>query len=507
MIRKIFYITFLLVPFLSFAQDILINKGEIIKDRQFLIDKTEITACDENGNFVSVRPHRINGTLRNYFIEFFDKLDFIERQEIETENSTEILEVFIKNNKVHVLIKEIDNKYATIRIDLFDLTTKKFVKKNLISAEKDSEKVFFDALKYNNQISVIHDDNYLLNFPVVDDNIAFTYLEFFDGDLNSQSYHEIYPNKNIHRKNTTFLNVSQYNNKTYILYSLHDEKDGNYYQLTEYSNNETRDLILPIEADTYQLINTLSDDESFIINGLFSKKKKGTFEGFSYYKVNLNRFELTSYKISDFHSEDAKKYFIGLFKSNRSIDIKELFIDKEQNTYLIGQFYSIRHQQVPIGIPIASFASSSFTAFITYNPFSVSYKVYDDILISKINSSGELIWDKILEIKETEKIDVRSNKQDSSYFAYFENNQLNILMNGYIDMDKDKLIVKQDKRNSKTNFYNITVNNRGEITPKIIFPNADSDILFRAEGSLKFNNTILNLGQGNMTKQLLKLDF
>lgn len=498
-------VLFIFICFKSISQDISISKGNIIKDRQFLIDKTEITACNEKGDFVSIRPHRVNGTFRNYNIEFFNNLDFLNRQFVETENATKILEVFIKNNKVHVLIREHNNKNVSLRFDLFDLDEKKLIKKNLIHASKDLDRDLYDALKNDSPISVNHDKNYLLNFPVIDDKSAYTYLEYFDSDINSISSHKVYPNKNIHKKNISFLNVNLYNNKVYILYSLIDKEHSNYYQLTEFEDNKTRDLILPIQDDIYQLINVKISNKNYIISGLFSKQKKGSFEGFSYYNVNLDTFEINSKKLSNFINENAIKYFIGFFKNNRSIDIKDIFIDKDKNTYLIGQFYTIRKQHIPIGIPIATIAAANFTAFISYNPFSISYKVYDDILISKIDSEGVLIWDNIFELRQTEKIQSKSNKKDSSYYAFMQNNQLNILMNGFINLEKDKLIMKQDKRNSKTNFYNIVVNTNGAIIPKIIFPNVDSSILFRAEGSVKSNNTIFNLGQGNMRKQLIKL--
>ncbi len=498
---KLFLFLTIIISLNIFSQNISIAKGGIIKDRQFLIDKNEITTCDINGNFVSIRPHRINGTLRNYYIEFFNGLNFLERQEIKTENSTKILKVYIKNNKVHILIKEEDKKNISLRFDLFNLDKKKLIQKKLILINKDNDKDLYKSLKNDIPISENHDENYLVSFPVIDTETAYTYLEYFDSDLNSISSHKVYPNKNIHRKNTSFLNVSLYNNKVYILYSLTDEEDSNYYQLTEFKNGETRDIILPIQNDIYQLINAKVFENSYIISGLFSKQKKGAFEGFLYYNINLDTFEVAYQQLSNFLTENARKYFIGFFKNNRSIDIKDIFIDEEKNTYLIGQFYTIRKQYVPIGITFIT----SVSTFITYNPFSISYKVYDDILISKINSNGELIWDNIFELKQTEKIQSKSNKKDSSYYAFLQNNQLNILMNGFINMEKDKLIMKQDKRNSKTNFYNIIVNPDGTIIPKIIFPNADSDILFRAEGTIKFNNTIFNLGQGNMRKQLMKL--
>jgi hypothetical protein len=130
---------------------------------------------------------------------------------------------------------------------------------------------------------------------------------------------------------------------------------------------------------------------------------------------------------------------------------------------VIGQFYVIQKQQVPIGIPIATIGSA---VLITYNPINIKYKLYDDLLIGKINSNGELEWDKVLELRQTEKITSRSNKRDSSIFTFLSNNQLNIFLNGYINMKKEKLEVKQDKRLTKTTFYNISFNPKGTITPK-----------------------------------------
>lgn len=492
----------------SLAQDISINKGEIIKDRQFLIDKKEITASDENGNFVSIRPHRVNGTLRNYYIEFFNQLNFVERIEVNTENQTQILDVFIRDNKVHILIKENENKNVSLRFDVFNLNQKTLTRKELISINKDQDKPLYNALKNNTLIAIHHDDkNYLLSFPVIDNQTAYTFLEYFDNDLNSISQHTIYPDKNLHKKNITFLNVNFYNSKAFILYSLINENKDNYYQLIEFENNKTKDLILNKEPDVYELINTKIINNTFFISGLFSKKKKGAFEGFTFYKIDLNTFKLTSKNLSSFLTEDASKYFLGLFKSNRSIDIKDIFIDREFNIYLIGQFYTTREQRMPLSIPIAAFPIGSFTAFISYNPVSISYKVYDDILISKISSDGELIWDNLLNLKETQNMKSKYNQKDSSYYAFLQNNELHILMNGYLDSKKNQLLIKQDKRNSKTNFYNITVDSNGDILPELILKNAESEILFKANNTLKSGNTIYNLGQGNMRKQLLQINF
>ena len=110
-----------------------------------------------------------------------------------------------------------------------------------------------------------------------------------------------------------------------------------------------------------------------------------------------------------------------------------------------------------------------------------------------------------MQLRQTEKISSKSNKRDSSTFTFFSNNEINILINGSIDEDKEELIVKQDKRPSKTNFYNITVNPHGGITPNILFPNKDSETIFRTENAVIYDVTIHILGQGNMRKQSLLL--
>ncbi|MFD2916479.1 hypothetical protein [Psychroserpens luteus] len=505
------FTTFIFILFFSgfyfgFSQQI--AKGEIVKDRQFLIDKSEITASDDQGNFISIRPHRINGTLRNYYVEFFNSLNFTERLEIETKNETDILDVFILNEKAHIFIKEREDQTISLRLDVVDLKTKSLTKKELLKTDKDTDKPLFKALKNNYLINLERSSNLVLNFPVVEDQSTFAYVKVFSLDVEEITQINVFADEDISHRNTSFLNAKFINNKVYALFQLHDKNDDNlrFYRLIERSQAGERFLDIEIPVDSYELINSKVKDNHMIIAGLYSHSKKGGYKGFTYYKINLESLELESQKQSEFYNEKAKNYFSGWLIGNRSVDINNLFIDDEFNTYIVGQFYILKRESLPIGIPIASFGVGAISAFITINPISYSYKVFDDILVGKINDQGIINWDNVLELRQTEKIKSKSNKRDSSTFTFFANNQINIFINGYIDPDKEKLIVKQDKRLNKTNFYNITVNEQGIIAPNIVFPNVDSEIIFRAESSVKSNSIIHILGQGNMRKQLLKLN-
>ena len=493
---------FILMTSLCFSQEI--TKGNIVKDRQFLIDKGELTANDNQGNFISIRPHTINGSLRNYFVEFFENENFTDRIEIETKDDTEILKVFLLNHKAYVFIKERENRSITLKLNSVDLDTKQQFQQVIFSASKEENINIFRALKDSYNIKLLTDSSLVLSFPVVEDKELYNVVKIFSEDLKETADYKITAGETSTSKNTVFLNTFQIDGKIYSLFQEENNANENFYKLVETDNEAQRFLEIKIPDGTFELVNSRSRNKQMIISGLYSKYKKGGFSGFTYYNIDLNKFQYTS-KQSPFLNENASRFFSGLFKGNRSIDIKDIFINDNLDTYIVAQFYILRKNVAPVGIPIASFTFAGVTGFITFNPVSSSYKVFDDILIGKINSSGELLWDNLLQLRQTEKISSKSNKRDSSTFTFFSNNEINILINGSIDEDKEELIVKQDKRPSKTNFYNITVNPHGGITPNILFSNKDSETIFRTENAVMSDNIIHILGQGNMRKQLLLL--
>lgn len=502
-ITKHFVLILIFISFFGYSQNV--EKGEIIKDRQFLLDKKEITANDNNGNFIAIRPHLINGSLNNYHIEFFKNLNFESRLEIETQNETAILKVFILNQKAHVFIKERLNGLIILRLDVIDLNSKLVTKKTLLKVDKSSDKSIFNALKENYFITLENASNIVLSFPVIENKVTYAYVKTFSQNLEQINQFNLKADSTISHRDTSFLNVKYLNNTIYALFQINNNDNNRFYRLIERTKNGSRTLDIPIQNNNYELINSQFKLNNLIIAGLYSQSKKGGFEGFTFYNIDLETFTLKANKQSLFYNEKAKHYFSGFFKGNRNIDINSIFIDSELNTYIVGQFYILKKERIPIGIPIASFAAGSISAFITINPVSTEHKVFDDVIVGKIDTKGNLEWDNILEFRQTKKLSSKSNKRDSTTFTYYANNQINIFINGFIDLEKKPIKVKQDKRLNKTNFYNITINQHGGITPNIVFPNLDSEIIFKAESAVKSNKNIHILGQGNMRKQLLKI--
>tara|TARA_B110000259_G_scaffold184552_1_gene231832 strand:- start:58 stop:1575 length:1518 start_codon:yes stop_codon:yes gene_type:complete len=499
-----FFLLFFLTFLITFSQEI--NKGNTVKDRQFLIDHSELTASDSIGNFVSIRPHRVNGTLRNYFIEFYDNMNFTNRVEIKTQNETKILDVFILNEKAHVFIKEKINKSISLRCDVIDLNTQSFEQKSLLEVDKKVSLEIYHALKNDFDISLKYSSKIVLSFPVIKDKLLYAYVKVFTKELEEIKEHKIYADKTITHRNTRFLNASQDQNNIYLLFNIIYSKDKKTYKLIEL--NSQKSLETQIEPDTHELINSDIRESHYVISGLYSKQKDNRFLGFTNHTIDLESFTIKSQQQTVFSNERARQYFKGIFNAGRSIDIKKIFIDEQFNTYVIGQFYIIEQQTTPIiiGTPIVAIpVIVGVSVFMTTTPYTAGNKLYDDILIGKISPDGELLWDKTLELRQTGKINNKYKKRDSSTFTFFANNHPNILMNGYFNTKKGRLIIKQDKRLSKTNLYNVKVTPDGEILPEVLFPN--SDCIFITDRAVKAKNNIHILGQGNMRKQLLKLTF
>lgn len=230
------------------------------------------------------------------------------------------------------------------------------------------------------------------------------------------------------------------------------------------------------------------------------------FEGYTMYKADLDSMSFLNYSSTPFTAEQVQNYFSGFFTKKKYIDINNIYSDDQGNTYVIGQTHVVQRQAVPMGVPIAAFTIGSVSVFVSFQP-TVKEKLYDDILIAKFDTNGEMVWEKLVELGRTEKIKSTSNHRDSSLYTYFEDDKIHIFMNGKINFNREKLVVKQNKRKGATSFYDIVVDDRGGLTVHDLFSNADSEIIFRAGTVTKQDNTIYILGQGNMRKQLLKMKY
>lgn len=497
----------------NYAQDITFDKGEELKDRLY-IRKKEMTTVDEHGNFISVRPKYLNGVIDNYYIEFYNKLNFEKRVEIETTELVRIVKIFSLDNKAYVVKKEINRDYVDVIIDDINVKQRTVSQKSILKVFKKDNENLFKALR-RDQIDIEYDSNIVITFPVREEETTHALVNTFDKNFDKIAEDKVYPDKQLSPKKINYLKTLIGNEDTfYLLFNIENKDKNNLYKLVQLKNSETKTLDIPIENDVHELINSKIKDDNYLISGLYSKKEEKRYEGYTHYNINLKDFQLSNKAHKPFVSETVKSNFEGFFKKKRHIDMNNIYIDDNLNTYLVGQLYIKRKQTMampfsPFAITAEVFQIASVVGYVSFNPMGAlapSYKIYDDLLVTKISPEGNIVWDNLLEFQKTKSIRATSNHRDSSYFTYFKNNEVNLLLNGSIDTSKNTLEVKQDKRKNKTNFYNITISKNADISSEILFPNEDSKMLFRAEKAKKANDKIYILGQGNMRKQLLKIN-
>tara|TARA_R110001606_G_scaffold260183_1_gene407926 strand:- start:8748 stop:10181 length:1434 start_codon:yes stop_codon:yes gene_type:complete len=163
--------------------------------------------------------------------------------------------------------------------------------------------------------------------------------------------------------------------------------------------------------------------------GLFSEKSVGQVKGGCSFLVDLETFRITSNTQADLPIEVFEEIY-GIGRAQRkqkkelsNFNIDYLLTDDNGNTYIVAEEFYIT----------SSYSSGSFMGGVGGGGFGGSSSVphYDDILILKFKSSGELEWGRGL-FK-------RSNEH--SYNAFLKDGNINIILNSGKD-----LLEKEDGR-------------------------------------------------------------
>lgn len=508
---KYFYYALLLLPFFTFSQNDLVELGQEKKDGQYLIDPSQKSAIDSKGNFICIRPHHVNGALRNYFFESYDGLNFKQRTEIETSDdfstTTSIEKVFLVNAKAYVFLKIKKGGQVSIRTDIIDVNTNSVTTKNVLEINKQQDKNLFKGLTKNEILINKSQSGFVLSVAGSNKETGYCFIKVLDSALNTTLEKKIYPDKALGSKNLQFLNLDINKDDLYLLYSSRVKEQTNYI-LTRIIDSQEKKIVVNKKADHYELIQTNFSNNNFIISGLYSKKNDSRYLGYSLFKINLDQMQVAHKSYTEFKNEDHKKYFTGLFKARRGIDLKNIFIDELGDIYITGQFYERFQQQIAgaSGLLVSVIAD----AFASYFP-QEEEKMFEDIFVTKINSKGEIVWEKVINMRSTTKIE-KTDTRDYNYFSLMQNKKLTLFLNAKIDTrlnkktNKPELFVKQGKRKAKTGLHKLVFGENGDLNTYEVLSNDDSNVIFKTSKFLKNDDSnIYVLGKGNRRRQLLKM--
>ena len=457
MIKKIILLTTTFLSFSCFSQNTIKStisepiehEAKFSKARGGYFQSSTLVS-DNLGGFFMVKMNSQGAPVqkpKSYSIYHYDenlKLKS-ETEYLMKENSAFLGGVFISEGKINIIHK-VNSKAAKKSYDFEVITSNfdsnEFSKNTLITLTKKSS--FFRPSQENALISssspsgIFTSENQKF-FSIVTKNTEKNNHKFTFHVFNHKLA-KIYQNNFTLEGKDSKVSKIKVNDKTGILlvdcYTLKGKKATNS-RLIKISKEDVIDLKIPNEF-MYGYLHEISlSKEKFAVVSLASKNE-GEILGIS---INLykNSGELISSNFNKFSDQfiiDKYKKLVALKSKKVIYRLNFVEFDSDNNIYFAAQEFTR---------PSSMTMQNSVTG--SYNSFNIP-AVYDDILIGKISSTGELIFTRNIK-----------NKMGKVNFEVFDDKFV-VIAKGTTSSEKSKKFGDT----TKPSLYHLEINNSGEIT-------------------------------------------
>jgi hypothetical protein len=339
----------------------------------------------------------------------------------------------LHNNKLRVFMVESPTKTKRI-LNCYTYNVDKNTYNKITLLEKEVKKktaLFSGQNKRQTNFSISPNKKYI---AIATDNVKKNSNSYDIHVYNSESLTLIY-NKNY------FNNVNKYyqssdmiiDNKA-VVYNIGKEyfkgkrerkkNKANYsYILSKIYKNNIETSTIKLNEDEYiKDLNMSFYNNELRLIGYFSKDKVFGIKGVSLFTIDKNKLAMLSRKKQNLPIKVFKDlYGYRNISSKKDAELTSFYLDhkiedKDGNMYLIAEEFYVTQTYIPNGMNGGSYVTS-------YH--------YDDILITKLDNKGNLVWGR--------SIFKRSNTP--SYNAFLHNNKLHVLLNS-----GKKLLKKNDGR-------------------------------------------------------------
>lgn len=228
--------------------------------------------------------------------------------------------------------------------------------------------------------------------------------------------------------------------------------------------------------------------------GFYSEKKEKRFKGVAYYGLNTETFDVKDTKFSPFSEQFLiDKY--GEVKENelRNLIFKSVLTTKNGNIILNAEeTYHFRNDNFSaVALPIGQ--GQQNTRYY-----------HEDIVSVKVDSSGKLLW--------ARNINKRQSTYDIydpylSFSAFCKDEDVYIFINAAEDLKKlsNNRIAFKDTNKSRYNLNALRIDENGEFTFKKILDDEQNEIPFMVNTRTYSDGSVFFLGRKGSKKQLLKI--
>lgn len=546
----------LMISFSSYAQSFpfKIQKSDIFKD-EYKESQIVLSEEDGNGGILLVRFYEGSFSGKNgYYIEHYDSsLKLIKEFDYELKHTgtqkykfalgvftmldnLNIVQVFYDiNERAYICLAHIINKndFSTTKKELFRFTHEEIkqygnfeladsfyniVQKSSTlngdfapNVNRNSISLSSFTFKRKQAVNPPSGNNSGIAIVVNEDKNVFSIgidfngnksevlkLYLFDNKLNKKN--EFIYSKEIKDRKYIFQNISlsKDGNSIYLLGKSfasdqkNKEKGGRYqFEITKFTQDKEVTNTFDTEEHYVGSLKTIVLEDRLICVGFYSDINDSKYKGISYFKLDVNSLEVLKAKYNPFSEQFIiDKYGEDKDKELKYLTFKNYFITKNNELLLNAQEEYLTFSRTASGMN--GFGGNTIT-----------YISYDDIVSSKLNVDGDLVWARNINKKQGYQYDdnyvsyTASIVQDMPYYFINAGEEIKKL-------DKNRIEFKDSNKN-RFNLYVIRIKDNSDFEFEKILEDEENEVPFVVSKGIQLGNSVFFLGKKGSTKQLLKV--
>jgi hypothetical protein len=465
-------------------------KDEITVDGVLAIHTTE-----------SGKTGLIRANKNNFLLDVFDeKLNKIFSKRVES-NKKESFDGYVsfENEIKYITVLSPRKRERIVYCNTFNIENKTYSQKELFKADVEKGGLFTGRNKRGTNISISPNGKYI---AIATDNIKKNLnsykIHVFDSETLNLLFQKTYQEDedNYFEPNDLFVDdeANVFALGKLFISGKAQKKDGdaNYdFVLNKISKDNTQSLKISLESDNFISSLAINYYENKLnLVGFYSNEKEGNIKGGCNFSINAASLTIITKKNSEL-PKDVYQDLYGDAKAERhdrkkkelnSFYVDYVVRDNMGNTFVLAEEFYITQTYVATGMNGAGYWAT------TYH--------YDDILILKFDSNGEINWGRSIFKRATV----------PSYNTFLKDDKLHVILNS-----GKNLTEKSDGRTKvskgwfeSTALYDFTYSSDGKVAYNKIQDNKGNTYYLPFYGTYNFD-TFIMMSDGGRKKQFMIL--
>lgn len=489
-----------------------IQKSEVFKD-EYKHSSIVLVEDDGKGGVIIIRS--FNGGVFSkgygyYFEHYNSEMKLLKDFEYELKYSeaikqSSVLGLIMNGDEINIVdfLYSKDEKAFICSSNTASIDNFKFSKKELfrVNSEEIKQFSFFSSSSFDGDSGasmIINEDKtaFAVTVDIKDDKSETHKIFLFDNQLIKKIDHTFKRAIKDRKFKYENIDVSKDGNTLYLLgkvYSTEKKKKkegGKYqYELTRITKDSEKTQVFDTDEHFAASLKTIIFSDRLTCIGFYSDRKDYRFKGISYFELDPVSLEIKKSKYNPFTAQFIiDKYGKEKEKELKNLSFRKILITQNNDIVFNAEEYYV----------VTSTMSTPNGGFYTTTTFN-----YDDIVSAKINASGDIVWARNINKRQSTGGDdsyvsyTSTIKGDDTFFFINTGEKVKKLRN-------DRIQFGQTSK-KRANLNIIRINENGDFDYQEILDDKDNEVPFMVSNGALTNNAVYFIGRKGKKKQLLKV--